>query len=77
MALLAASFERILSLKLCAGGLLALKRIRLRHSVTNEAAEALHESVAWGSDVELEAMESEQVGFSLSRPSAPVLCGSP
>lgn len=31
-----------------------------------EATEAPHESKSWGSDVELEAKESKQTGFSLS-----------
>ncbi|KAF4100711.1 hypothetical protein G5714_018907 [Onychostoma macrolepis] len=33
-----------------------------------EATEALRESATWGSDVELEAMESEQTGLALSLP---------
>ncbi|KAF4105117.1 hypothetical protein G5714_014448 [Onychostoma macrolepis] len=36
-----------------------------------EAAEALRESTTWGSDVELEAMESEQTGFASSLPLSP------
>lgn len=37
-----------------------------RRSQVNEVADALHESNAWGSDVELKTMESEQASFSLS-----------
>ncbi len=36
-----------------------------------EAAEALCESTTWGSDVELEAMESEQTGLAFSLPPSP------
>ncbi|KAF4110501.1 hypothetical protein G5714_007532 [Onychostoma macrolepis] len=36
-----------------------------------EAAEVLRESTTWGSDVELEAMESEQTGFATSLPLSP------
>ncbi len=36
-----------------------------------EAAEAFRESTTWGSDVELEAMESEQTGLAFSLPLSP------
>ncbi|KAF4117700.1 hypothetical protein G5714_002253 [Onychostoma macrolepis] len=36
-----------------------------------EAAEAFRESMTWGSDVELEVMESEQMGFAFSLPLSP------
>ncbi len=36
-----------------------------------EASAALHESATWGSDLELEAMESEQTGLAFSLPLSP------
>ncbi len=36
-----------------------------------EAFAALRESATWGSDVELEAMESEQTGLAFSLPLSP------
>lgn len=41
--------------------------------VASKAAEAFPESMTWGSDAELEAMESEQTGLLLSLPLSP--CG--
>ncbi len=38
---------------------------------TSEASAAFHESVTWGSDVELEAMESKQMDLALSLPLSP------
>ncbi len=40
-----------------------------RHAL--EASAAFRESTTWGSDVELEAMESEQMGLALSLPLSP------
>ncbi len=36
-----------------------------------EASAVLHKSATWGSDVELEAMDSEQMGLALSLPLSP------
>lgn len=38
----------------------------LTRCIASSAAEAFCESTTWGSDVELEAMESEQTGLPLS-----------
>ncbi len=46
-----------------------------RHTV--EAAKALCESTAWGSDVELEAIEIEQTGLALSLSPEPACAESP